>query len=171
MSTPPDPSITFDIPESDLVHRLGVSRNTVRGFRSKDSPIQLLRDVHWVLAGRSVMWSAEGATFLATALQLPARENPVPKSEAPPVETLTVTSRPTRQIGPDVYHFGNRQLIRARRPGGDEVFVRVPDSSRFTTHLACRGPAGELIPMTILARFDGTAWQLAQKAPRWRGRW
>lgn len=62
-------------------------------------------------------------------------------------------------------HFPNPRVIRARRENGAEVFVRVTDSSKFTTRLV----SGE--PMTFRARLTTDGWALDQRAPRATGRW
>jgi hypothetical protein len=84
-------------------------------------------------------------------------------------ESMTVESKPQRPLriagAVALYHFANRFLIQARRPNGEVVYVRVPDSSKFTTRLV----SGH--PMTLLARWDADQWHLAQRAPRFKGRW
>ena len=154
----------FPITESELVHRLGIPRSTIRSIRKSGT---LVEGLHWALQGREIRWT-DCIEHLRTLLSLPPAEKLAPNA----IEELTVKSRPAwRAVDGRFLHFRNPRVIAATRQNGDEVIVRVPDSSKFTQHLQARGPGGALVPMTFKARRGQDGWTLAQPAPRWTGRW
>lgn len=163
---------TFAVRETDLVKSWGVPRSKFREMRSKNAPHApgFLRGVDWNGDSRGVFWSEKGAAQLAADLgfQWPVSGR-MPAPPAIDAESVTVVSMPIRPMNCNGvvtrFHFANRFLIKARRATGEEVYVRVPDSSKFVTHLV----GGQ--PMTLLARLDGGLWHLAQRAPRFKGRW
>lgn len=159
----------FTIAEKDLLQRLGVPRALLRTARAEGLDGRTwARDVDWSGGGAGVFWTAKAAAEIAAAVGIQTSATPQPTVDV--VEILTVASQPLRRcVGAGglvhVYHFENPRVIKGRRDNGDEVFVRVPDSSKFTTKLR----SGE--PMTFRARLCGESWTLDQRAPRWPGRW
>ena len=166
--TPPAP--TFPVSENDLHTRLGLPRSWFRDVRKSGlNGLQWVRGVDWHGDNKGVFWTEKAAAEVARAVGAPEPDKAAPAPD-PEVETLTVHSQPQRPLrGPGGvilrYHFGNPRIIEARRGNGELVYVRVPDSSKFTTRLV----SGE--PMTFLARKTSDGWLIDQRAPRWPGRW
>lgn len=159
----------FQIAEATLVKQWGVTRSLLREMRSENPPAGrvFIRGVDWTGDAKGVFWTPAAADEVAASIGI----QPAPQNQTPAllVETLTVVSKPLRPVmthaGPVLCHFGNPHLIQALRQNGERVYVRVPDASKFTTHLI----TGE--PMRLKARLDSGQWLLDQRAPRWRGRW
>jgi hypothetical protein len=146
---------------------MGVPRDRVRQERRELGAGEV------TLRGNTVLWLKKAAERVMTRLGLkpptpalavePEKSGPaVPEDDS---ELLTVTSGPT---GPDGRHFPNPNIIKARRPNGETVAVRVLKPERFLPKLA-----GNHEPMTFQARRaqSGNWWLLTGREPRFPGRW
>jgi hypothetical protein len=141
------------IDERELATRLGVSREALRDARL-EMPADLTR-----VEKRAVQWSAEAVSLFLEKVGLadPEPKNP-PAAEKDGVEVLTVCSFPRA----DGYHHGPHH-IKARRVNGEEVMVRVLDSSKWRRTLRTNEP------MTFPAKKSDGHWWLPLKQPRFIG--
>jgi ribosome biogenesis SPOUT family RNA methylase Rps3 len=142
------------IDERELGTRLGVSREALRDARL-EMPADLTR-----VEKRAVQWSLEAVSLFTERVGLvdpnAKKTAPEPAAEA---EVLTVISFPRA----DGYHHG-RHHIKARRANGEEVMVRVLDSSKWRRTLRTNNE-----PMTFPAKKSDGHWWLPLKQPRFIG--
>ena len=144
-----------EITEEELSKKLGISRESVAGHRKRN----LARGEDWRKAGRVIVYTVKGAERMVKAVGI----------TIPPDEQKALTEPPsgngeetlTFQQG----NFPNRRIIRATRPNGQLVNVRVKSSENFTP----KDHRGE--PMTFPARQEGGIWVITRPTPRWRGKW
>lgn len=125
---------------------------------------------------RSAVLGSASATETSVSEPTPPELPPVPEN-APrealgttPVskeEVMEVVSWPRQFPDGSSRHFPNPNVIRARRPNGEVVYVRVSSSAHFVPKTA------DGTPMTLTARLDGepAIWCLVGRCPRWVGRW
>lgn len=154
MAKPNDPNAW--IPEEQVADELGVTRDRARAARPYLGPGEVKRE------GNVVLWLRAAAARLAEKLGLT-----LPKKTAAAgtqVEELAVVSQPR---GPDGRHFGNFQLIQARRSNGDLVIVRVAHSGKYAPKLW----NGEPMILKAQQSTHGHWWLLVGREPRYRGRW
>ena len=149
------PAMSIEITESELSQKLGISRESVAGHRKRN----LTRGEDWRKAGRVIVYTEQGAERLIKLVGLTIPSDEKKALTEPPSgngeETLTFLQG----------NFPNRRIIRARRPNGQLVNVRVTSSENFTP----KDHRGE--PMTFPARQDGGIWVITRPTPRWRGKW
>lgn len=149
------------IAEELLAQELGVDRERLRKIRPAA-----------VLVNKNIIqWPVAAA--MAAAQQLGIEWEPAPQKNAAngspdaaattKEEDLTVTSVP----GVSGHHFGNKNVIKARRTNGEIVIVRVVSSKNYLP----KTRAGA--PMVLRARpaAEGNWWVLVGRDPRWKGVW
>jgi hypothetical protein len=160
------------IAEEEIAKSLGVEREKIRAERPRLAAGEVGQQ------GRVIVWCRAAAMRLAAKLGL---ESPFPKKTPPPAaravrgllleknpppgspEVLTVFSTPRK----DGWHFGQHNLIRAKRLNGEIVVVRVIDSRKYLPALR------NGTPMTIVARPSdaGAWWWPVGREPRFPGVW
>lgn len=171
--------------EHALAAELGLAQKDLRDVRG-----DLERGADWQHVGKEVRYSATGRARLLEALKITpaaAPEDSAPKNSAGPgpvpstppatpvppelaaarAQLLGVLHLAAAQAAPAdvaelivvrVYPL-NRRIVLAARDGA-RVRVRVPNSKNLVPGMAmkCR-------------HRDGDLWELAQRLPRWRGKW
>ena len=171
-------------PEAALADTLGLPRKKISALRGS----ALVRGEHWQHTGGEVRYSDAGRALLLTGLGVtasaPAADSPpnTPPPAPPPADppgAPPAVPPPTPPVGPTpptpepppkpgdeanlevirTYPL-NRRIVLARLADGREACVRVRDSG----HL--------LAGMTMRCRFVAAGrWDLAQRLPRWKGKW
>jgi hypothetical protein len=141
------------IAEDDLAAALGMDREKLRLARATLPPEDVDLDGPWVV------WKKSAATAWAAdqGLQFPMEQKPTP-------ELLRVASK---SCGPQGYHFPNRRIIKALRPNGELVTVRVADSSKYVERLR----NGQPMEFLAIPSRHGAEWVLVGREPRYRGGW
>lgn len=143
------------VAEETLADELNVPRSVIHDARELQDASNIDRDGPWVV------WKKKAATDFASTLglQWPPVNPPVEQETA----ELTVTSVP----GPDGRHFPNPNIIRAKKPDGALVDVRVLKAGHFAPTLR------DNKPMTFRAKKSrhGSHWELIGREPRFRRAW
>jgi len=144
-----------EITEAELSKKLGISRESVAGHRKRN----LTRGEDWRKAGRVIVYTVQGAERMIKTVGI----------TIPPDEQKALTEPPSNNGEERLTfrqgNFPNRRIIRATRPNGQLVNVRVTSSENFTP----KDHRGE--PMTFPARQEGGIWVITRPTPRWRGKW
>lgn len=160
-----EPNNTDWIPEEEIAQQLGIEREKIRAARPHLGPGAVS------MMGKVIYWTRTAAAELAQRLGLPASiaektpAAPAVKENAPAPEgeELTVFSGP----GPGGWHFPNRNLIKAKRPTGEIVVVRVLDSRKYLP----KDRFGKPMVMRAKQATSGTWWVLIGREPRFPGIW
>lgn len=166
--------------ERDLAEALGIPQKKLRSVRQDDLTV----DRDWATVGGEVRYSEDGRAALLAALKItPPAEHSAPKNspgDVPPPPraepdggehgfalapgTLAALLRPAPGTPEDLVcvkcYAPNRRMLEAKRKNGDAVLVRVKDNRNLKPG------------MTMKCRFaEGRMWELAQRLPRWPGKW
>jgi hypothetical protein len=145
----------LSVAESELSARLVFSREAVAGH----GKLNLTRGKDWHKARRVIVYAEKGVErlFQVVGVLMPPdeKESLTAPSNGHSEEMLTFIQG----------RFPNRRIIKARRPKGVEVYVRVRSSENFrsTNH------QGE--PMQFPARQENGVWVIARAWPRRPGKW
>lgn len=161
MSSPDDKDFTLE--EGQLSAELGLARPKVRALRTDE----LVHGTDWKSIGGLVRYSRAGWEKLRRSVGLaagePAAPPPAPAKDLAPKKA--VGQPPPLQHG-DVHDLVvvriypvNRKILLARL-GNSEVRVRVGSNQKFMP--------GMVLPAKFL---EADLWELARRAPRYRGKW
>jgi len=142
------------IPEEELAHRLGVSRDVLRSHRE----IDLVKNEDWKKNGRSIVFTSAGVERLTELIgvEIPKKEK---NAVSEPSEADEITVWVKR------HNFPNSKIVLAEKKSGEEVWVRVKDNKNFRV-IDYRGERMELSVVK-----DGAGWALNRRCPRWPGKW
>lgn len=149
------------IPEEQLADELGVPREKIRAERPYTGPGEVTK------RGNVILWLRSARERVAAKLGITLQKNTAPELSAAlkdDAEELTVCSQPVRNGGP---HFGNQNLIKATRPNGEVVVVRVLHASKFMPKLR----SGEAMTFKAKKADAGNWWLLTGREPRFPGQW
>jgi len=150
----------FQHSEAELCTRLGISDKQLRQLRTD----RLRRGVDWELVTGKVRLSQEGLERLIESMAFQATSAMVADFLTPPVPVEAAQNG--RRVGghEELVCFKcykiNRLMLEAKTAADELVLVRVRDNSNFQPG------------MKMKCRYTGTrVWELAQRLPRYRGRW
>jgi hypothetical protein len=169
-----------EVTEQDLAETLGVARETLRDMRQKE----LRKGEHWRLEGGQVVLSAAGEAKIRARIGLAAAPGageadgmpaPAPAGSASLAGKQTARVRVCRM-------FRNPRVVGAalgcRLLGENCVHLRrcpeqMAEAKCGTMVRLKMRTAQKLRPgMDCMARqIGGDLWELAQRLPRWPGRW
>lgn len=170
MNSPDDKDFTLE--EGQLSAELGLARPKVRALRTDE----LVHGTDWKSIGGLVRYSRAGWEKLRRAVGLaagePAAPPPAPAKDLAPKPAVGATAGAGHPLPTEPLRHGDvRDLVVVRiyptnkrillaRLGESEVRVRLGDNRKFT-----KG-------MTLPAKFlEADLWELARRAPRYKGKW
>lgn len=153
---------TFEHSEGDLTAQLGLARGVVRAVRSES----LEQGTDWKHVRGAVRYSEAGWAKLLLLLKIsaPAARPPTPAA-APEIAggIATVTQLfpgAQRQLVVAKIYKANPRIVCATFARPHDARVRVKSSANLVPGMAM-----------ACAWIEGDLWQLAQRLPRWRGKW
>lgn len=164
--------------ERELARDLGLTQKALRVVRSDD----LARKADWDVISGEVRYSASGRDRLLEVLKIsapaaafsipPILSAAAPAPPGPPEKNSVAPSAaaappaPARPLGCietltcGKCYSPNRRIVEASTAGGDQVLVRLKDNQNMRPGMAMK------------CRFaGGRMWELAQRLPRFRGKW
>jgi hypothetical protein len=147
------------ISEEEIANALNIQREKTRAARPQLGPGEVKEEK------KVVLWLRSTAVAFARSMGLdwPFEKKPAAVAPGLDIEELTVVSRPMA----NGWHFGNRQLIRAQRPNGELVIVRVADSRKYMPQLANKNP----MKLKAVPATSGQWWIHVGREPRYAGIW
>jgi len=162
---------TFQFCEKDLAAQMGIPRATLKEIRDT----QMTKGEHWDMVSMRICLSRAGVDLAATFVGLLDSEKD-PRLLLDPDDTETVQADPPDHnqhlMLPASSSSGNVRIGKVSRITkntriilveslGETVRMRVRHNGKFLP--------GMEVPMKLIEEPD--LYELARKAPRWRGKW